>query len=33
VNHGSVESPSIAKDGEPDPIAVANSVLMRSHSS
>ncbi|KAK5277218.1 histidine kinase osmosensor, partial [Exophiala xenobiotica] len=25
VNHGSVESPSIAKDGEPDPIAVANS--------
>ncbi|KIW55374.1 hypothetical protein, variant 2 [Exophiala xenobiotica] len=33
VNHGSAESPSTAKDGDPDPIAVANSMLLRSHSS
>ncbi|KAJ9605646.1 histidine kinase osmosensor [Cladophialophora chaetospira] len=34
VNHGSVESPSVAKDGEPDPLSTANSnILLRSHSS
>ncbi|KIW30711.1 hypothetical protein, variant [Cladophialophora immunda] len=33
VNHGSVESPSLGKDGEPDPISAANSsVLLRAHS-
>ncbi|KAL6241543.1 histidine kinase osmosensor [Rhinocladiella similis] len=33
VNHGSAGSPSVATDGDPDPIAVANSMLLRSHSS
>jgi len=32
VNHGSAESPSTAKDGEGDPMAVVNNVLLRSHS-
>ncbi|KIV81339.1 hypothetical protein PV11_03530 [Exophiala sideris] len=34
VNHGSVESPSVGTDGDPDPISsVVNNVLLRSHSS
>ncbi|KIW69798.1 hypothetical protein, variant 1 [Phialophora macrospora] len=34
VIHGSVESPSVGRDGEPDPMSVANSsVFLRAHSS